>query len=226
MALNLAAVHDFTANHSFTATHASTATHTFAASHDFAAMHDLTAVHTFAAAPNSAAMHDYAAILNLAAAHRFDATHSLAAVLKSAASSESAAAAFRQAEGLPPLCELLRGGPQNPAAVNAAAALANVVANNGINQDAAADAGAVEAVVQLLAAGLAAPEHDRQANQDIHGCHGFIDVSMLCHTAAGGHGSSHDGLADAVAVATLLELQFAQPAALVLRYLSITGKQR
>ena len=48
------------------------------------------------------------------------------------------------------LCELLSGGPHNPAAANAANALASVVANNGINQDAAADAGVIEAVVQLL----------------------------------------------------------------------------
>ena len=70
----------------------------------------------------------------------------------------------RQAEGLVLLCELLRGGPQNPAASNAAHAITNLVANNGINQDAAADVGAIEGVTELLAASVATSLHDRQAS--------------------------------------------------------------
>lgn len=72
------------------------------------------------------------------------------------------AACCRQADGLPPLVALLKGGPRNQAAACAAGALANLVANNGINQDAAADAAAVEEVVTLLSAALADSACDRQ----------------------------------------------------------------
>lgn len=72
----------------------------------------------------------------------------------------------RQADGLPPLVALLRGGPRNEAAACAAGALANLVANNGINQDAAADAAAVEEVVALLSAALADSACDRQVPLD------------------------------------------------------------
>jgi hypothetical protein len=68
----------------------------------------------------------------------------------------------RQADGLAPLVQLLRGGPRNQAAACAAGALANLVANNGINQDAAADAAAVEEVVILLSAALAVSACHRQ----------------------------------------------------------------
>jgi len=64
------------------------------------------------------------------------------------------------------LVALLRGGPRNQAAACAAGALANLVANNGINQDAAADAAAVEEVVTLLSAALADSACDRQVLLD------------------------------------------------------------
>jgi len=51
---------------------------------------------------------------------------------------------------------------QLQAAACAAGALANLVANNGINQDAAADAAAVEEVVILLSAALAVSACHRQ----------------------------------------------------------------
>ena len=61
------------------------------------------------------------------------------------------------------MAALLRGGPRNQAAAWAAAALADVVANNGINQDAVADAGGVEQVVELLSAAVACLKQERQA---------------------------------------------------------------
>lgn len=48
--------------------------------------------------------------------------------------------------------QLVRAGPRNHAAVCAASALANIAANNGINQQSIADCGGVEAIVDLLAA--------------------------------------------------------------------------
>lgn len=48
--------------------------------------------------------------------------------------------------------QLVRAGPRNHAAVCAASALANIAANNGINQQSIADCGGVEATVDLLAA--------------------------------------------------------------------------
>ncbi len=68
----------------------------------------------------------------------------------------------RQADGSAPLVQLLRGGPRNQAAACAAGALANLVADNGINQDAAADAAAVEEIVGLLSAALPVSACDRQ----------------------------------------------------------------
>ena len=62
-----------------------------------------------------------------------------------------------------PLIHLLRGGPRNQAAACAAEALANLVANNGINQDAAADGGALQEVTELLSAAIAVSGGDRQA---------------------------------------------------------------
>jgi len=64
------------------------------------------------------------------------------------------------------LVALLRGGPRNQAAACAAGALANLVANNGINQDVAADAAAVEEVVTLLSVALADSACDRQVLLD------------------------------------------------------------
>lgn len=71
----------------------------------------------------------------------------------------------RQADGLVPLIQMLRGGPRNEAAACSAEALASVVANNGINQDAAADAGSVEAVAELLAAAVAVSADNRYYRQ-------------------------------------------------------------
>lgn len=51
---------------------------------------------------------------------------------------------------------LLKGGCKSQAAICAAGAIANLVSHNGINQDAVADNGGVEAVVDLLSAALEA----------------------------------------------------------------------
>ena len=48
--------------------------------------------------------------------------------------------------------QLVGAGPRNHAAVCAAGALANLAANNGINQQSIADCGGIEAIVDLLAA--------------------------------------------------------------------------
>ncbi len=76
----------------------------------------------------------------------------------------------RQAEGLVPLIQLLRGGPRNQAAACAAGALAALVANNGINQDAAADAGGIEEVVELLSAAVAVATNDRCMHSAVSTC--------------------------------------------------------
>ena len=49
---------------------------------------------------------------------------------------------------------LLKGGCRNHAAICAAEAMANLVSHNGINQDAVADLGGVEAIVELLSGAL------------------------------------------------------------------------
>lgn len=51
---------------------------------------------------------------------------------------------------------LLRGGCKSQAAISGAGAIANLVSHNGINQDAVADTGGMEAVVELLSAALEA----------------------------------------------------------------------
>ena len=51
---------------------------------------------------------------------------------------------------------LLRGGYKSQAAICGAKAIANLVSHNGINQDAVADSGGMEAVVELLSAALEA----------------------------------------------------------------------
>lgn len=84
----------------------------------------------------------------------------------------------RQAEGLVPLCDLLRGGPHNPAAANAANALASVVANNGINQDAAADVGVIEKVVQLLTAATASTSNSRASIEAMKALAALTDNSL------------------------------------------------
>lgn len=68
----------------------------------------------------------------------------------------------RGAEGLLPIVNLLKGGASCPAAVCAAEAIANLVSHNGINQDAVADAGGVEALIELLAAAVHALPGDMQ----------------------------------------------------------------
>lgn len=61
---------------------------------------------------------------------------------------------------------LLRGGCKSQAAIFGAGAIANLVSHNGINQDAAADSGAVEAVIELLSAALEAfPDGMQDATQ-------------------------------------------------------------
>ena len=79
-----------------------------------------------------------------------------------------------------PLRDLLSGGPHNPAAANAAHAVASVVANNGINQDAAADAGLVEAVVQLLISASASSASSRHVSFASHQAFGFSTVVHAC----------------------------------------------
>lgn len=49
---------------------------------------------------------------------------------------------------------LLKAGPKSQAAVCAAGAIATLVSHNGINQDAVADNGGVEALTELLAAAV------------------------------------------------------------------------
>ena len=51
---------------------------------------------------------------------------------------------------------LLRGGCKSQAATCGAGAIASLVAHNGINQDAVADNGGVEAVVEMLSAAIEA----------------------------------------------------------------------
>ena len=55
---------------------------------------------------------------------------------------------------------LLKGGCRNHAAICAAEAIAHLVSHNGINQDAVADLGGVEAVLRLLSAALDAWSSD------------------------------------------------------------------
>lgn len=69
--------------------------------------------------------------------------------------------ACRQAEGVAPLVQLVRAGPRNQAATCAAAALASLAANNGINQQSIADCGGLEAIVDLLKAAASLPNSSR-----------------------------------------------------------------
>ena len=76
--------------------------------------------------------------------------------------------ACRQAEGIAPLVQLVRAGPRNQAATCAAAALTNLAANNGINQQSLADCGGLEAVVDLLKGAALLPNPSRLASpQDL-----------------------------------------------------------
>lgn len=68
----------------------------------------------------------------------------------------------RRAEGLLPIVNLLKGGVGSPATMCAAEAIANLVSHNGINQDAVADDGGVEALVDLLSAAVDASPDDMQ----------------------------------------------------------------
>ena len=61
---------------------------------------------------------------------------------------------------------LLRGGCKSQAAICAAGAIATLVSHNGINQDAVADEGGIEALTQLLSAALEIfPEGVQEATQ-------------------------------------------------------------